>query len=98
MSPIWVSAWLMRGAFARRSRKAEPGRGCPVDAVAAATEPAEAPGPGPPGHMTRTANEVAGRNRRESRTTGSTGGEPEIATMERREASVLPTVGKRMAP
>src|SRR5215470_5628169 len=40
------------------------------------------------GHVTRAANTVAARPRRESRTTGSTGTSRKIATEERREASV----------
>src|SRR5262249_9139549 len=44
--------------------------------------------PGPPGNVTRAANKVAARPRRESRTTGSTGTSRKIATVERREASV----------
>src|SRR5262249_12098806 len=44
--------------------------------------------PGPPGNVTRAANKIAARPRRESRTTGSTGTSRKIATVERREASV----------
>src|SRR5215472_16227367 len=44
--------------------------------------------PGPLDNMTRAANKVVVRPRRESRTTGSTGTGRKIATVERREASV----------
>src|SRR5262249_54469482 len=40
------------------------------------------------GNVTRAANKVAARPRRESRTTGSTGTSRKTATVERREASV----------
>src|SRR5262249_40112226 len=49
--------------------------------------------PGPPGNVTRAANKVAARPRRESRTTGSTGTSRKIATVERREASVPFSLG-----